>query len=446
MEDELGTRCQFRQTSEETRSLWKLGKYALAKKEYDWPSGVVLEDHTRKKLDILRSYFHNYLRVKCTPLNRSFRIAIVDGMAGGGVYEGGASGSPLVFLEELAKFLNETTIWRRDQGLPDLEIECLFVVNDNSRDAWQTLGPHLSAWQEEHAGNDKLKVTIVRLEKRFEEVYGEIKQRILENKHSNVLFNLDPCGYTQVGLQTIQDIVVSFKNPEVFFTFMIGALLNYSSWNNPQKTHKLIADFGVKQDEFFGDEALRTKGEWLGTVERVLHGEVLNIANYVSPFAINRANNAGYNYWLMHFSKSHRAREVYNDVLHLNAGGQAHFGKSGLKMLDYRSDDSGLGTLDWGIDMRPKNVAALHNDLPQFIAEFGDTITVGMLKASIYNDTTIHSDDLKKVLIENQDIEVFTQAGHPRRSSIKDEDLIRVTVQKNLFPALPKKRNLVDPN
>lgn len=413
----------------------------MPRNKYDWPAGVPLKDHTQKKLQILRSYFHNYLRVKCTPLNRKFRIAIVDGLAGGGVYECGASGSPLIFLEELAQFFDETLLWRRDQGLPELEIECLFIVNDSSPEAWQSLDPLLQAWEQENLGRERLSVSVVRLREQFEPAYPGIKNLIHNNKISNVLFNLDPCGYTQVGLRTIQDIMLSFKNPEVFYTFMIGALFNYASWKSPEKTARLIQDFGVAQDEFFGDDALRTKGEWLGAVERIVHSEVLTVANFVSPFAINRAQGQGYNYWLMHFSKSHRAREVYNDVLHLNAGGQAHFGKSGLKMLDYRSNDDGIGTLDWSGDIREKNVAALHNDLPEVVFEFGDAIPIELLKASVYNETTAHSDDFKKVLIENQDIEVLTQTGSKRRSAtaIKDTDVVRVTAQRHLFPTFKGK-------
>lgn len=203
-----------------------------------------------------------------------------------------------------------------------------------------------------------------------------------------------------------------------------------------EQLFRLQFERGFAQDEFFGDDAMRTKGEWLGAVERIVHSEVLTVANFVSPFAINRAQGQGYDYWLVHFSKSHRAREVYNDVLHLNAGGQAHFGKSGLKMLDYRSNDDGIGTLDWSGDIREKNVAALHNDLPEVVFEFGDAIPIELLKASVYNETAAHSDEFKKGLIENQDIEVLTQTGSKRRSAtaIKDTDVVRVTAQRHLFP------------
>jgi len=379
--------------------------------------------------------------VKCTPLNRKFKIAIVDGLAGGGSYKCGTSGSPLVFLEELSRFIEETTLWRKDQNLPELEIECLFIVNDTSPEARERLYPLLTSWELQNAGQSRLSVSIIRMEKAFSEAYPEIKARIQTDRHSNVLFNLDPCGYTQVGFEIIQDIMCSFKSPEVFYTFMIGALFNYASWKNPQKTQNLIRDFGVQQEVFFEDQSFRTKDEWLGAVERILHTELRTVANFVSPFAINQERNQGYNYWLLHFSKSHRAREVYNDVLHQNAGGQAHFGKSGLKMLEYTANETGVRKFDFGADFRTESKFALHTDLPAIIHEFGDVIPIELLKASIYNDTAVHPEELSAVMIENQDIEVLTPAGSKRRvaTAIKDTDLVRVTTQKHLFPIPSKK-------
>ena len=43
-----------------------------------------------------------------------------------------------------------------------------------------------------------------------------------------MLFNLDPCGYTDFNLTTLQDIMKSFKKVEIFYTCMIGALLQYT--------------------------------------------------------------------------------------------------------------------------------------------------------------------------------------------------------------------------
>jgi len=414
----------------------------LPPRKYDWADGVLLKDHTAKKLDVLRSYFHNYLRVKCTPLNRKFKISIVDGFAGGGIYKCGTSGSPLVFLEELATFADETAIWRKQNNIPELEaIDCLFVVNELDPEANAVLEPLLIQWEVENKlSGRKLSVSIVRKQKPFAEVYPELKSLLLAHKFSNVLFNIDPCGYTQVNLPIIQDILGSFRSAEVFFTFMIGSLFNYSSWLNPKKTNGLMRDFCGSQEEFFKDDSFRKKEEWLGTVEKIIYDEFSTTAKFASPFAINQSGNSGYNYWLMHFANSHRAREVYNDILYKNSGVQAHRGKSGLKMLGYTSNDPGVRTFDWGGDLRVENINSLQNDLPNAISEFGDAVEIQTLKASIYNGTTSHSDDIKSVLIDHTDIEVLTKSGGKRRTpgAISDDDIVRLNDQRQLFPILQK--------
>ncbi|MGE0034118.1 MAG: three-Cys-motif partner protein TcmP [Xanthobacteraceae bacterium] len=74
----------------------------MVESRYSWESGVELEEHTRRKHKILREYLARYLAVRCAfPQQSKFRLAIVEGFAGGGRYKGGEPGSPLVFIEEL---------------------------------------------------------------------------------------------------------------------------------------------------------------------------------------------------------------------------------------------------------------------------------------------------------------------------------------------------------
>lgn len=88
-------------------------------------------------------------------------------------------------------------------------------------------------------------------------------------------------------------------------------------------------------------DALISRKDWLGTAERIVYNAFRLYAPFHSPFSIN--NSDGWRYWLIHFSKSYRARQVYNNILHDNASLQAHFGRSGLNMLSYDSQhDEGM--------------------------------------------------------------------------------------------------------
>ncbi len=408
----------------------------MAEKIYDWANGAELPNHTQCKLDILKKYFSQYLPVKCSPMVRRFKIAIVDGFAGGGIYKDNISGSPLIFLRELQKFSKKNNLWRRDKGLPELSIECLFIVNEIDPKANEVLYKQLKEWE---TGNDvpkeQLNVEIQKLQKPFLEVYPKIKQVLLDRRFQNVLFNIDPCGYKQFNRNTLYDIMNSFKNVEVFYTFMIRALLQYASLKQ-DRIHLIknsIKELGFTSEAFFKDKDLRSKPEWLGSAERIIHAEFNNTADFVSPFAINQEGNTGYNYWLLHFARNYRAREVYNDVLYTSARSQAHFGKSGLKMLEYTPGEKSADLFEFSDEMRKDSKKKLRFDIPEFVSKFSDGISVGDFRSAIYNDTPAHSDDINSVLIENPDIAVLTDNKHPRRSenSIMNTDFIMPNKQKS---------------
>lgn len=90
----------------------------MTKKAYDWETGAVLEDHTRKKHAVLRRYLREYLITKCqNPHQEKFRLVIIDAFAGAGLYTCGRLGSPLLFVDELSKSTAEINVRRANKGL-----------------------------------------------------------------------------------------------------------------------------------------------------------------------------------------------------------------------------------------------------------------------------------------------------------------------------------------
>ena len=74
----------------------------MTEKPYAWRDGAKLLEHSRRKHKIVREYFADYLRTRCRlPQQPKFRLAVIDGFAGGGRYDCGSPGSPLIFIEEL---------------------------------------------------------------------------------------------------------------------------------------------------------------------------------------------------------------------------------------------------------------------------------------------------------------------------------------------------------
>lgn len=203
----------------------------MAKKDYNWADGAELDEHTKRKHKILKEYFSEYLVTRCMyPRREKFRLALVDGFSGAGVYNCGAYGSPLIFL----KVLNDTSkiinIQRAADGMRPVEIECYILYNDSDQAAVRTLENNTAGLIADiKANNNKLHIKVEYLSKKFSDAYPIVKQSIQNAKYPNVLFNLDQCGYSKVNIKIVEDIMSSWSSVETFLTFSINTIKTYLS-------------------------------------------------------------------------------------------------------------------------------------------------------------------------------------------------------------------------
>lgn len=407
----------------------------MVEKPYEWPEAT-LEDHSRRKHKILSEYFYRYLAVRCQlPQQERFRLAIVEGFAGGGRYRCGTPGSPLIFVDELRASVTEANIRRAAQGMKSLQIECLLILNDANPDAIEMLKGNLTPLLAEVKDNiSHLHITPAYLSEPFETAYSKIKILLDQGRFRNVIFNLDQCGHSRVHRRTLVDILRSYQAAEIFYTFSIGSLLAFLRASEPQALAAQLAHIGLSDNDLRELEGTMSKKSWLGVAEQLVFSAFRDCSPYVSTFSIN--NPDGWRYWLIHFANSYRGRQEYNNILHQNSTAQAHYGRSGLDMLAYdpRHEDGTLYLFDQSSRMSAKE--QLMDDIPRLVTEVGDAIHVGDFYESIYNTTPAHMDDIHAAIIENDDIEVLTTAGGERRkaNTIAVGDVIRLKRQRSLFP------------
>lgn len=407
----------------------------MVEKAYKWADGARLEDHTRRKHKILREYFFRYIITRCQiPKQQRFRLAVVDGFAGGGRYECGAAGSPIIFVEELERALSAINLQRANQGLGALEIECLLVLNDAepgvSAFLRQQCEPVIAAAK---TNCPKLRLQVAYMTQTFEAAYPAIRDLISTGRFRNVLYNLDQCGHSRVERSTLVDILSSTPSAEVFYTFSIKSLLAFLHRSDPARLEAQLRPMGVSAAELAKVDVPISNSAWLGFAERLVFNAFLGCAPFVSPFSIH--NPDGWRYWLIHFANAPRARQVYNDVLHANSNDQAHFGRSGLNMLSY--DPSHEGRL-YLFDAPGREAAKteLLGDIPRLLSETGKATTVGDFYQAIYNATAAHSDDIHAAMVESDDLDVFTPAGGLRRKAnqVSTTDTLRLKPQRSFFP------------
>lgn len=408
----------------------------MAEKRYAWAEGAKLDDHSKRKHKILREYFFQYLLVRCQlPQRERFRLAIVDGFAGGGRYDCGTAGSPLIFIEELRHAIDEVNTHRAVQGMGAIEIECPLILNDFDRDVVEILKANVAPRQAEITQNAaRLHLRVEFLNDTFEGAYPAIKQLLAQGRYGNALFNLDQCGHSHVERQTLLDIMRTYPKAEIFYTFMITSLLAFLQKSDPARLAAQLRPFGIEASDLGSLDGAMSKNNWLGAAERLVFDQFQMCAQFVSPFSIN--NPDGWRYWLIHFANFYRARQVYNNILHQNATAQAHYGRSGLDMLAYDpSHESGMLYL-FDLSGRDNAKNQLLEDVPRLISESGDAIGVGDFYESIYNATPAHTDDVHQAIIENPDVEVITPAGGERRSvnTIHVGDVLKIKTQRSFFP------------
>lgn len=407
----------------------------MVKKSYEWVSGAKLEDHSRRKHKILREYFFSYLRVRCQhPQQSRFRLAVVDGFAGGGRYSCGTAGSPVIFLEVLKNATDFVNTHRLDQGLGAIDIECLLVLNDADRNVVELLksivGPLCAVIAQTVP---RLHIHVEYLNNTFEMAYPAIKTILFQGRYRNVLFNLDQYGHSHVERRTLVDIMRTYPSAEVFYTFAVEALVSFLRKSEPTLLAAQLACFGFEKDDLICLQDVMNKSSWLGAAERLVFESFQTCAPFVSPFSIN--NPDGWRYWFIHFANFYRARQVYNNILHDNSGAQAHFGRSGLNMLSYDPGHDGGTLYLFDESDRQRAKEQLLNDIPRLVSKSGDVVKMLEFYESIYNITPAHTDDVHAAIISNPDMEIITPAGGGRRkaNTISVGDIIKLKSQKSFL-------------
>lgn len=401
---------------------------------YDWANGATLHEHSRKKHAILEEYLHLYLSVRCSYPRRKLRLAVVDGFCGGGRYKCGSDGSPIIFARAAIEAVKGINFQRDIDGMPPIDVELLLVINDFDPSAVKLCEQHLAPYVAKARDPEgHLTLNVHTLSEKFESAYIKIKTILSESGFDkNVIFCLDQYGTRDVEFKTLKDILTTYNRAEVFFTFSISTFLTYLPKTDPVELERRLSKFNVSLDQITEDRAWINGNDLLAEVEFLVFENLKNIGPFTSPFSIH--NPDGWRYWLIHFANHDRARQVYNDVLHRNAGTQAHAGRIGLKMLSFDPQrDASLYLFDK--QDRDRALDQLYADIPEVVFDLGGSVSVESFYKHIYNDTPSHSDDIHKAMIENPELIVQTETGAERRVAhqIKRNDRLVLKSQRT-FP------------
>lgn len=418
-------------------------------KQYNWTNGPdLIQQHSVAKHRILEAYLAAYFRTLVSSPNQDvLRLTLVDGFAGGGLYVHNDTrepvmGSPFIFLEATreAEFLIN-----KDRRKPvQLQVDYFFTEAD--RHAYLHLDKVLrEAGHGDRIGNG-IYIDHARFQDKADAIIGFIKKKSPKNGRS--IFALDQYGYKEVPTQLLRKIFDALPSAEVILTFGVDSFMNFAS--DGEQVKDLLDGLGIP-DIFRGrsvEEIKASDRDWRLFLQSTLYRRLVENcgARHFTPFFIRNRGGHG-DYWLIHMSQHHRARDVMTEVHWANSNYFIHYGGAGLDMFqmvgyDPAHDAAYLGQSLLGFEFddvaRRASIAALNEHIPRRVYADDSGISFGELFATTCNSSPasaqIYRESIGKLLDEKA-VEIVGVDGTKRRSSaqIKDSDQILSPPQRPLF-------------
>ncbi len=421
----------------------------MAEKRYDWKNGPAeIQQHSIAKHNILRSYLAAYFETLITsPAQTEFRLTIVDAFAGGGLYvhqdtRKPVKGSPIIFLDAAREA--ESVINRDRRNPVSLKIDYFFIDEDRNACA------HLDKVLREEGYGNQIGSTVHIRNAKFQDEVTNIVDFIGKKspRKGRSIFSLDQYGYKDVPTDLIRGILARLPRAEIILTFAVDALINFADSNGV--TQELLAGIGIPnvlQGKTW-DEIKSSGKDWRLFVQSSMYRSLVSRcgAKHYTPFFVRNKQGHG-DYWLIHLSQHHRARDVMTEVHWANNNYFIHYGGAGLDMFqmvgyDPRGDaaftgQSGLG-FEFDDPARTASIAALSEQIPHRVYAHDDGVSFGELFIATCNESPASAAIYRSaigVLMEQRIVEIVTVGGGARRSAkaLDASDRILPPRQRRLF-------------
>jgi len=282
-----------------------------------------------------------------------------------------------------------------------------------------------------------------RFQDRADAIIEFIKQKSPRNGRS--IFALDQYGYKEVPTHLMRKIFEALPSAEVILTFGVDSFINFA--NDGDQVKDLLDGLGLP-DIFAGrsiEEIKASDRDWRLFLQSTLYRRLVENcgARHFTPFFIRNRGGHG-DYWLIHMSQHHRARDVMTEVHWTNNNYFIHYGGAGLDMFqmvgyDPAHDSHHLkqSALGFEFDDVAKNasISALAEHIPRRVYADDTGISFGELFATTCNSSPASAQIYRESvgqLIAERVIEVIPAEGGTRRSAaqIKPTDQLMAPRQR----------------
>lgn len=379
-----------------------------------------LEEHSRAKLDVLRSYLRAYFdTLSVNPARDEFKLDLVDGFAGGGTFldKGETiSGTPLIMLEECeaAKArLNKNRI---------KPLRCDFKMHfvEKEPDHYAHLEKTL---MERGYLIDGMRLAVHN--RRFEDVADQIIEDILHRqpRAGRAIFLLDQTGFSQVEFALVTRIFRRLSGAEVILTFAADALINHLSVST--QIIRAVAPIELTEPQIHQLIEFREGDGGRALIQRYMREHVRRTtgAEYDTPFFI-RPRQSRRALWFLHLSRHPKARDVMIQCHWNSFNTFEHYGSGDFNMLGW--DALNTGTLPLfhfaEIDadqMHDQLLNAMPRELHALAAE--DPISVDTMRHMFANRTAARFSDLDEIVLKlarAREVDILGRNGNVRSRNL----------------------------
>ncbi len=381
-----------------------------------------IEEHSKAKLDVLRSYLRAYFdRLNVNPSRAEFKIDLVDGFAGGGTFRDGekiVSGTPLIMLEE-SKAALERLNENRTKPLR-FDCKCYFI------DKEATHADHLrKVLREREYALDDARIVVLNspFEDEVENILTAIKHR--QPRAGRAIFLLDQTGFSQVQLMNVAKILRELPAAEVILTFAADALYNHLSLT-PEMI-KMVAPLELTESQIYDLIQLKNGNTGRALAQRTLreHIRLVTGATYDTPFFI-RPRESRRALWFLHLSKHPTARDVMIQRHWEIQNTFEHYGSGDFGMLGWDTlRDPGTMPLFSFTEMdQNKMHTQLLNDMPRelFSLASEEPVTIDAMRHRFANRTAARYSDLDSIVLQlfrEGEIEILGANGKVRSPTLQ---------------------------
>jgi len=400
-------------------------------KQYNWKDGPdFIQQHSVAKHRILQAYLAAYFQTLVSSPNReTLKLTLVDGFAGGGLYlhqdtRELVKGSPFILLEATRE---AEYLINKDRHKPvQLLVDYFFTEADGHAHK------HLDKVLREAGYGDRIGNGIYLEHARFQDKADAIIEFIKKKSPRNgrSIFALDQYGYKEVPTHLMRKIFEALPSAELILTFGVDSFMNFA--NDGDQVKDLLDGLGLP-DIFAGrsiEEIKASDRDWRLFLQSTLYRRLVENcgARHFTPFFIRNRGGHG-DYWLIHMSQHHRARDVMTEVHWANNNYFIHYGGAGLDMFqmvgyDPAHDSHYLKQSALGFEFddlaKHASIAALNEHIPRRVYADDTGISFGELFATTCNSSPASAQIYRESvgqLIAERVIEVVPADGGRRRSA-----------------------------